>query len=54
MQRIEANKVSALFIKEKAIEKLKDKAKKVFHKIFLGLSTRFMQYGSIMASYPLN
>jgi len=46
-------KVSALFIKEKAIEKSKEKTKKVFHQIFLGSSTRHMQYGSRAASYPL-
>jgi len=53
MQRIKAKKISALFIKEKAIEKSKEKAKKVLHKIFQGLSTRFMQYGSRAALYPL-
>jgi len=41
-----------LFNKAKAIEKSKEKATKVFHMIFLGLSTRYMQYGSREASYP--
>jgi len=53
MQRIKEKKVSALVIKEKAIEKSKEKTKKVFHKIFLGSSTRDKQYGSRAASYPL-
>jgi len=53
MQRIKAKKISALFINVKAIEKSKEKSKKVFYMIFLGLSTRFMQYGSRAALYLL-
>jgi len=53
MQRIKEKKISALFTKEKSIEKSKEKAKKVFYKIFLGMSPRFMQYGLRAASYPL-
>jgi len=53
MQRIKVKKFSALFIKAKPIEKSKEKSKKVFHMMFLGLSTRHMQYGSRAASYPL-
>ena len=40
MKIIIAKKVSALFNKAKPIEKSKQKAKKVFHMIFLGLSSR--------------
>jgi len=39
-----ARKVNALLNKAKPIEKSKEKAKKVLHMIFLGLSTRYMQY----------
>jgi len=52
-EKNQTKKVSALFIKEKDIEKSKEKTKKVFHMIFLGLSTSFMQYGSRAALYPL-
>jgi len=45
------NKISHL--KVKAIEKSKEKSKKVLHMIFLGMSTRDKQYGSRVASYPL-
>jgi len=38
MQQIKAKKVSALFIKAKAIEK----SKEVLHMIFLGLSSRYI------------
>jgi len=43
MQRIKEKKINALFNKSKAIEKSKEKSKIVFHMIFLGLSSRFMQ-----------
>jgi len=51
-QRIKANKVRALFNNVNAKEKSKEKSKKVFHMIFLRLSTRYMQYGLRAASYP--
>jgi len=53
MKRIKAKKVSALFTNVNAIGKSNEKVKKVFYKIFLDLSTRYMQYGSREASYPL-
>jgi len=46
-------KVSALFNKPNAIEKSKEKSKKVFCIIFLGASTRYMKHGSMEAFYPL-
>ena len=52
MKIITAKKVSALINKAKVIEKSKEKAKKVFYMIFLGPSTRYMQYGLREASYP--
>jgi len=52
MKIITAKKVSAHFNKAKIIEKSKEKAKKVFHMIFLGSSTRYMQCGSKETSYP--
>ena len=52
MKIIIAKKVSVLFKKAKPIEKSKEKAKKVFHMIFPGLSTRNMQFESREASYP--
>jgi len=52
MKIITAKKVNALFNKAKLVEKSKDKAKKVFYMIFLGLSARNMQYRAREASYP--
>jgi len=52
MKIIIAKNVSALFNKAKAIDLSKEKAKKVLHMIFLGLSTRNMQYGSREALHP--
>jgi len=44
MKIITAKKVNVLLNKAKATEKSKEKAKNVFHMIFLGLSTR--NYGT--------
>jgi len=52
MKTITAKKVSVVFNKVKVVEKSKEKAKKVFYTIFLGISTRNMQYRSRDASYP--
>jgi len=52
MQRMISRKVNTLFNIVKAIENSNEKAKKVFHKIFLGLAARFMQYGLRTSSYP--
>ena len=40
-----SKEVSALFNKTKPIEKSKEKEKKVFHMIFLDLSTKYMNLG---------
>ena len=51
MKIIIVKKVNALFNKAKDIEKSKENARKVFHMISLGLSTKNTQYRLREASY---